>query len=98
MRVVVVKYSLTLSDSLFFLPLLSRDQRHGVLSICTEIDRERRPNPPCALRGFEFYSILYVLCFVLDEFDFPSTNLEHEMTSGFLMIEGLFVVILIHLT
>jgi len=37
--------------------------------------------------GFEFNSISYDLCFVLDEFDFPSTNLEHEMTSGFLMIE-----------
>ena len=66
------------------------------MSYCTEIDRERRSNPPFALRGFEFNSISYDLCFVLDEFDlcfvldefdFPSTNLEHEMTSGFLMIE-----------
>ena len=36
----------------------------------TEIDREWRPNPPCALRGFEFNSISYDLCFVLIEIRF----------------------------
>ena len=50
-----------------------------IIEFCTEIDRERRPNPPCALRGFEFISISYDLCFVLDEFDFPSSILEHEL-------------------
>ena len=37
---------------------------------CTEIDRERRPFPPCALRGFEFISFLFILCLVLIEFRF----------------------------
>jgi len=50
-----------------------------IVEFCTEIDRERRPNPPCALRGLEFISISYYLCFVLDEFDFPSSILEHEL-------------------
>ena len=56
-----------------------------IVEFCTEIDWELRPNPPCALRGFEFISISYDLCFVLDEFDFPSSILEHEMIGLFLM-------------
>ena len=78
------------SLSLCVLPSLSSLEL-GILAwnveFCTEIDRERRPNPPCVLRGFEFISISYDLCFVLDELDFPSTNLEHETMSGFLMTE-----------
>ena len=49
---------------------LGKDVRDGFLSSCTEIDRERRPNPPCALRGFGFISISYDLCFGLIEIRF----------------------------
>jgi len=58
---------------------------------------ERRPNPPCALWGFEFVSISYVWCFVLDEFDFPLSILVYELRSWFLMISWLLGVFLIHL-
>ena len=45
----------------------------------TEIVWERRPNPPCALRGFELFSISYDLCLLLNEYDFPLSILMHEI-------------------
>ena len=41
---------------------------------CTEIDRERRPFPPCALRCFEFTPILYGLWFVFGWIRFSIVN------------------------
>ena len=41
---------------------------------CTEIDRERRPFPPCALRGFEFTPISYGLWFVFGWIRFSIVN------------------------
>ena len=45
---------------------------------CTEFAWERRPLPPCALRGFGFVLISYTSCFVCDDFDFVCLIMKYE--------------------
>ena len=53
---------------------------YGFLRFCIEIEWERRPLPPSALRGFDFVSISYVLCFSCDEFLIPGyVSLVHKI-------------------
>ena len=50
------------------------------LSPCTEIEWERRPLPPSALRGFDFVSISYVSGFPCDGFLIPGcVSMVHKI-------------------
>ena len=57
--------------------------RDGFLRPCIEFDWERRPYPPCALRGFDLASNSWVVLLSGDDFRFGLTSFGARDFGGF---------------